>query len=303
MVDVVPTHPHSQDGGNKVTSSGDPVVISHKAPTASVQAVGRGFLYGGFVKVHACMLRRVIVADHTHNRPVTCQLHLMTTPRTSQRRTRADHSSTMHHECTSVTEEELVKACDGLTGHKYAWAWRVTHHALILGYRAARHGMGLLGKLQRIEEADRQFALQFVLLRACLCVHSLNDTRSSKDASQVNSRAESPTSRDGTPQKRKSNDANASRVDEEPRRKSKHKHHDSDVVEDEEVDKHQRKHKHKHGKHAHTSPEPEADEDKDDAAQHVHRHDKAAIREWAKQKKKSKKHKSERSEPREKKMM
>jgi hypothetical protein len=39
-------------GDVSVQSKGAPVVITHKAPTESVKAVGQAFLYGSFVKVH-----------------------------------------------------------------------------------------------------------------------------------------------------------------------------------------------------------------------------------------------------------
>lgn len=45
---------------------------------------------------------------------------------------------------TTLTDEELLKACDGRTGHK-----------------AARHGNKLSGKLARMEQADREFLARY----------------------------------------------------------------------------------------------------------------------------------------------
>ena len=55
------SRPRSWYGGSQtvlqdgvVESRGAPVVISSKPPSASVQVVGRGQLYGAFVKVCSC---------------------------------------------------------------------------------------------------------------------------------------------------------------------------------------------------------------------------------------------------------
>jgi hypothetical protein len=73
-----------------------------------------------------------------------------------------------------MSEQDLVDACDGLTGHKYVQFTGVQCSAvqccavlyqyprsLLMWLRAARHGLTLKGKLHRVQEADRQFAMGF----------------------------------------------------------------------------------------------------------------------------------------------
>ncbi len=76
-----------------------------------------------------------------------------------------------------MDEDDLLRACDGSTGHKYVWR---KLYLCVFGYvfvcmyvpvlvwmsdtcmhRGGRYGLALKGKLHRIEQADREFAQRF----------------------------------------------------------------------------------------------------------------------------------------------